>query len=49
MDNPQIAVAVYGEKSGSGAYMARVARAVMDYYIATDEASDSVAYENRVS
>ena len=49
MDNPQIAVAVYGEKSGSGAYMARVARAVMDYYFATDEASDSVTYENKVS
>ena len=49
MEDPQIAVAVYGEKSGSGAYMARVARAVLDYYFATDEASDSVTYENKVS
>ena len=31
MDKPEIAVAVYGEKAGSGAYMARVARAVMEY------------------
>ena len=48
MDDPEIAVAVYGEKSGSGAYMARVARAVMEYYFSADEASDSVTYENKV-
>ena len=48
MEDPQIAVAVYGEKAGSGAYMARVARAVLDYYFAADEASDSVTYENQV-
>ena len=48
MENPQIAVAVYGEKSGSGAYMARVARAVLDYYFSADELSDSVTYENKV-
>ena len=48
MEDPQVAVAVYGEKSGSGAYMARVARAVLDYYFSGDEASDSVTYENEV-
>ena len=48
MKNPEIAVAVYGEKAGSGAYMARVARAVMEYYFAADELSDSVTYENKV-
>ena len=48
MDDPQIAVAVYGEKAGSGAYMARVARAVMDHYFASDELNDSVAYENKI-
>lgn len=48
MDNPEIAVAVYGEKAGSGAYMARVARAVMEYYFTADETSDSVTYENKV-
>ena len=36
MDDPEIAVAVYGEKAGSGAYMARVARAVLDYYFSAD-------------
>ena len=48
MEAPEIAVAVYGEKSGSGAYMARVARAVMDYYFGMDDQSDSVTYENKV-
>ena len=48
MDDPEIAVAVYGEKAGSGAYMARVARAVMEYYFTADETSDSVTYENKV-
>ena len=48
MDDPEIAVAVYGEKAGSGAYMARVARAVMEYYFSADNTSDSVTYENKV-
>ena len=48
MENPEIAVAVYGEKAGSGAYMARVARAVLDYYFGGDTASDTVTYENKV-
>ena len=48
MEEPEIAVAVYGEKSGSGAYMARVARAVMDYYFGMDEQSDADTYENKV-
>ena len=48
MDDPEIAIAVYGEKAGSGAYMARVARAIMEYYFSSDELSDSVTYENKV-
>ena len=48
MDDPEIAVAVYGEKAGSGAYMARVARAVLDYYFSADEPSDAETYENKV-
>ncbi len=48
MDNPEIAVAVYGEKGGSGGYMARVARIILDYYFSADELSDSVTYENKV-
>ena len=48
MKNPEIAVAVYGEKAGSGGYMARVARTVLEYYFGADELSDSVTYENKV-
>ena len=48
MDDPEIAVAVYGEKAGSGAYMARIARAVLEHYFSADELSDSVTYENKV-
>ena len=49
MDTPEIAVSVYGEKAGSGGYMARVARAVLEYYFSADELSDSVTYENKIS
>ena len=48
MEEPEIAVAVYGEKAGSGAYMARVARQVLEYYFNADELSDTVTYENKV-
>ena len=48
MDDPEIAVAVYGEKAGSGAYMARVARAVLEAYFGADETSDAETYENQV-
>lgn len=48
MDDPEIAVAVYGEKAGSGAYMARVARQVLEYYFSADDLSDSITYENKV-
>ena len=48
MDDPEIAVAVYGEKAGSGAYMARVARAVLEAYFGADETSDAETYENMV-
>ena len=48
MDKPEIAVAVYGEKAGSGAYMGRVARAVLEAYFGADETSDAETYENKV-
>ena len=48
MESPEIAVAVYGEKAGSGAYMGRVARAVLEHYFNADELSDTVTYENKV-
>ena len=48
MEQPEIAVAVYGEKAGSGSAMGKVARIVMDYYFGKDTQSDSVVYENQV-
>ena len=48
MDEPEIAIAVYGEKAGSGGQMAKVARIIMEYYFSTDELSDVVTYENKV-
>ncbi len=45
---PEIAIAVYGEKSGSGSNLAKVARAIMEAYFSTDDASDAVTYENRI-
>ncbi len=48
MDDPEIAVAVYSEKGGSGAYMARVARKILDYYFTDNAMADAPIYENQV-
>lgn len=48
MDDPEIAIAVYGEKIGSGAYLARVARTIMEYYFSMDADSDTTTNENRL-
>lgn len=47
-DNPEIAIFVYGEKIGTGGYLANVAKAIMDVYFTQDTASEMVTYENRV-
>lgn len=47
-DNPQIVIFVYGEKIGTGGYLANVAKAIMDVYFTQDAASEMVTYENRV-
>ena len=54
MEDPEIAVAVYGEKGGAGGNMSVVAQAILDAYFAvqsgnTVSASDAQVYENRVS
>ena len=48
MEQPEIAVAVYGEKAGSGSAMGKVARIVMEYYFGKDDLSDAAVYENKV-
>ena len=47
-DDPQIVIFVYGEKIGTGGYLANVAKAIMDVYFTQDAASEMVTYENRV-
>lgn len=47
-DAPEIAIVVYGEKIGTGGYLANVAKAIMDVYFSGDAASEMVTYENRV-
>lgn len=49
MNDPEIAVAVYGEKVGHGYSMAQVARIIMEYYLSSrqiDDAGDVSIYEN---
>ena len=47
-DDPEIVIFVYGEKIGTGGYLANVAKAIMDVYFGQDAASEIVTYENRV-
>lgn len=49
MNEPEIAIAVYGEKAGEGGNLSNIAKPIMDAYFADDEASDVVTYENRVA
>ena len=48
-NDPQIAIAVYGEKAGHGSDMAAVAKAILDAYFQVDEYADLVINENQVS
>jgi len=48
-DDPQIAIAVYGEKAGHGSSMAAVAKAMLDVYFEVGEVGDVPVYENQLS
>ena len=48
-DNPQIAIAVYGEKSGSGSVMGNVAKGIMDAFFDVGEAGELDIFENTMS
>ncbi len=48
MNDPKIAIAVYGEKAGEGGNLSNVAKPIMDAYFSADEARDMVTYENRL-
>lgn len=45
-DNPQIAIAVLAVQGGHGDYVAPVARAIIEAYLAAEEARDNITPEN---
>jgi len=48
-DNPEIAIAIYGEKAGHGSSLAKVAMKILDAYFEVDQAVDIAAQENKLS
>ena len=47
--DPQISVAVFGEKAGSGSVMGSVAKAILDVYFEVDSVGDVLVTENQMS
>ena len=47
--DPEISVAVYGEKAGGGSTLGKIAKAVLDTYFDNPEASDGSTNENEIS
>jgi penicillin-binding protein 2 len=48
-DDPQIAIAIYGEKAGHGNTLATIARDILDIYFDVGEIGDVITYENKLS
>ena len=48
-DDPEIAIAVFGEKAAHGSTLGRVAKDVIDYYFYQAQASSVVTHENQLS
>ena len=48
-ENPQIAIAVYGEQAGHGSTLASVAKAILDAYFEVGEVGDVIVHENQIS
>ena len=48
-ENPQIAIAVYGEKAGHGSTLAQVGKSILDVYFEVGEIGDVTTNENQVS
>jgi len=49
VDNPEIAIAVFGEKAAHGSTLGRVAREVIEYYFYQAQASAVDTHENQIS
>lgn len=48
-EDPQIAIAIYGEKAGHGSSLAAIAKEMLDAYFEVGEVGDVTAYENQLS
>jgi penicillin-binding protein 2 len=48
MDDPQIAIAIYGEKISSGGALSTVARSILDVYFDVDTIGDVITNENQI-
>ena len=48
-DDPEIAIAVFGEKAAHGSTLGRVAKDVIEYYFYQEQASSVVTHENQLS
>ena len=48
-DDPQIAIAIYGEKAGHGSSLTSIARDMLDIYFEVGEVGDVVTNENKIS
>ncbi len=51
LDDPQIAIAIYAEKAGTGGYLSPIAVKILDSYFAdhSTDISTQVTYENQIS
>lgn len=49
LDEPRIAIAIYGERVGHGSSLAIIAKNMLDAYFEVGEAGDVVTYENTIS
>ena len=49
MEDPEIAIACFGEKVGHGASLAKVADEVIESYYEMVRASETFTYENKLS
>ena len=48
MENPEIAIAIYGEKAAHGSWLAPVAEDILKAYFEMERASDVFTYENQI-
>ena len=48
-DDPQIAIAVYGEKAGHGSSVTTIAKDILDIYFQVGEVGDVITSENKIS